>query len=514
MTLEQARHSVGSARVGERDKPISQYRIARRPIRDRRTMASTEVAFSQPTEQSRQPATVSAQLARFVEQLTLDEVPESVRGVARDHLLDGLGIALASSQMDFAESVHRAAVDFGTADQAHVIGFGTSMPAASAALVNGTLIHGLDFDDTHIEAIYHATAPALAAALAVGEAERRDGSEVLLAYVVGLEVGCRIAAAATGRFHDRGFHPTGIAGTFAAACVAAKLRRQSAAVLTNALGICASQAAGTLEIGKSWLKRLHPGWAAHSGIVASRLAGAGFQGPATVFEGPRGLYASHIDDPRASEGIYLETLGSAWLSADIAIKPYPCCHFNQSFIDAALAVVSEHGGVLHPDEVDRIVCPTSERIMSSVTEPVEKKVAPATIYDAQFSVQYAVAYALTRGRVDLATFYDDPLDSPDVLAMAAKVTCPPDAESDFPRHFPGEVIVYLHGDVVRRNRVRASRGTPDNPLSAAHVTAKFLSNASRVLPVENARALASTVGAIEGVSDIASLMAACVAARR
>lgn len=284
-----------------------------------------------------------------------------------------------------AESVHQAATELGQGDQSHVIGYSTALPAASAALVNGTLIHGLDFDDTHIEAIYHATAPALAAALAVGEAEHRDGGEMLLAYIIGLEIGCRIAAA--GRFHDRGFQPTGIAGTFAAACVAAKLRHQPAPVLAHALGICASQAAGTLELGQSWLKRLHPGWAAHSGIVASTLAGAGFQGPATIFEGPRGLYASHLGDVQASTGLKLDDLGTRWMSADIAIKPYPCCHFTHAFIDAALDIVAEHGGALRPDDVDRIVCPTSERVMVSVTEPAEKKIAPDTLYNAQFSVQ-------------------------------------------------------------------------------------------------------------------------------
>ncbi len=175
---------------------------------------------------NQQPSTLSlaGQLAAAVQALTLADVPAPVLAVAKAHLLDGLGLALASTGMDFGQAVHQAGTRLGSGDDSRVLGFGTPLPAASTALVDGTLIHGLDFDDTHIGAIYHATAPALAAALAVGEAEHADGATVLLAYVVGLEVGCRLAAAGAGRFHARGFHPTGIAGTFAAACVTAKIR--------------------------------------------------------------------------------------------------------------------------------------------------------------------------------------------------------------------------------------------------------------------------------------------------
>lgn len=458
------------------------------------------------------PGTVSEQLAQFVSTLTLSSVPDPVVTVARMHLLDGLGIGLASTGMDFAESVHRAATRLGHGDEARAMGYGTALPAASAALVNGTLIHGLDFDDTHVEAIYHATAPALATALAIGEAEHARGADLLIAYIVGLEVGCRISAAAQGRFHDRGFHPTGIAGTFAAACAAAKLRGHGPDTLVDALGICASQAAGTLELGQSWLKRLHPGWAAHSGISATTLAGAGFRGPTTTFDGPRGLYASHLGDAAASDGMRVGDLGTRWMCTDIAIKPYPCCHFTHAFIDAALQILTELGrGALDPDDVTSIVCPTSERVMPSVTEPADKKISPDTLYNAQFSVQYTVAYALVHGRVDLATFYDESLDHPAVLDMASKVSCPPDPDSDFPRHFPGEVIVHLAGGETLRRRVPASSGTVDNPLPSETISRKFRSNAERTVAATAASAVATMVDNIEELDDITALLDRCTA---
>jgi len=462
------------------------------------------------TDTTVRPTTLSAQFADFALGLTLDDVPASVVAGAKDHILDALGSALASSGMDFGQAIHLAGTRLGTGQDAHVLGFGTALPAASAALVNGTLIHGLDFDDTHIGAIYHATGPALAAALAVGEAEHADGATVLAAYLAGMEVGCRLAAAGAGRFHARGFHPTGIAGTFAAACVTARIRGLSGDTLTSALGLCGSQAAGILETRQSWLKRMHPGWAAHAGIVATTMAEAGFRGPATVLDGPRGIYASHLEFVPTAADLGLDDLGARWMTGETALKPYPCCHFTHAFADAAFAALDDlRRDRLTPSEVTQIICPTTPELMPAVTEPAHVKIAPATTYDALFSVQYVVANALVRRRVDLGIFYDRPLDDPDVLALAARVTCPPDTDSDYPQHFPGEVELHLTDGRVVRRRVPASHGTPDDPMSSDEVAAKFLSNAGRTIPVAQARRIVEVVDILQDLDDIGDLVDEC-----
>ena len=451
--------------------------------------------------------TMSERIAEFAHDLTLGDVPEPVRALARSHLLDGLGTALAATNLDFGRSIHDTAKQLGHGDESHVIGFGTAMPASSAALANGTLIHGLDFDDTHIGAIYHATAPSLAATLAVAEEQGTDGESALLAYILGLEIGCRVARVGAGRFHDRGFHPTGIAGAFAAAVVAGRLRRQSIGTIVNALGLCGSQGAGILEVRESWLKRFHPGWAAHAGLIASTAAGAGFLGPASVFEGPRGLFASHLGEaPEVSE-LGLDDLGSRWMTADIAVKPYPCCHMTHAFIDGARDILTElRTERLEPDAIDRIECPVAPRMMRSVTEPAEVKIAPQTLYQALFSVQYAVALTLVRGGVDLAAFYDEPLDNPSVLAVAEKVVCPPDTESDYPAHFTGDVTVHLRDGRSVHKRIPDSRGSSQWPMTRDEVTAKFESNARRALPAENVPSIVRTINGIESVADISMLL--------
>lgn len=454
---------------------------------------------------------LAAQLASKVTALRWDDVPEPVRAVAKLHILDALGLALAATGMDFGHAIHQAGQRLGNGEQAHALGFGTPLPAASAALVNGTLIHGLDFDDTHIGAIYHATAPALAAALAVGEEQHSDGRELLLAYIIGLEVGCRLAAAGAGQFHGRGFHPTGIAGAFAAVCTTAVLRGADPDILTSALGLCGSQAAGILELHGSWLKRMHPGWAAHTGIAATTMAEAGFRGPATVFEGPGGLYASHLGHTVTADDLGLHDLGSRWMSTDIALKPYPCCHFTHAFADAATGVLTELGrDRLRTEDVVRIECPTAPALMPLVAEPVDKKIAPTTIYDALFSIQYVVATVLSGRRVDLDTFYDQPLDAPDTLALAALTTCTPDPDTDFPTHFPGEVVVHLADGRTLRRRVAASLGTPENPLADAQAHAKFQANARRVTDTEHAHRIAELVDTLEDLPAITTLVDACV----
>ncbi len=451
--------------------------------------------------------TMSETLAEFAVKLAWDEVPPEVVGLGKLHFLDTLGIAIASSGMDFGRAVHDAAKGLGGGDESTALGFGTRLPATSAALVNGTLAHGLDFDDTHVEAIYHASAPAFAAALAAGEAAGSDGRAALLAYVIGLEIGCRLAGGGSGVFHDRGFHPTALCGTFAAAAIGARLMGDGTAPLVNALGLCGSQAAGILELRESWLKRLHPGWAAHAGLVAAALGRHGFRGPATVLEGPHGFYAAHLGSVPEGDRAPTVALGRRWEALGIALKPYPCCHFVHAFVDAALAL--SEAGDFRLEEIERIDCPLTERLIPLVAEPRERRIAPPTIYDALFSVPYAVALALVKRRVDLAAFYDERLDDPEVLGVARKVFCPPDPTSDYPRHFPGEVCIRLRGGGELRRREATSRGTPERRLGREAVEAKFLANAGRELGEAQARRVAAAVWELETLPGIGALVREC-----
>jgi 2-methylcitrate dehydratase PrpD len=443
-------------------------------------------------------------IATFALGLQLSDIPAAVRETAKEHFLDAFGTAIAASGFDFGRVTLEGVRGLGSADEATAIGSGVRLPAPSAALVNGVLAHGLDFDDTHITGVYHASAHALAASLAAGEAQGADGGEVLAAFIAAIEVGCRLSIPVAPELLRRSYHPTGVCGTFAAALAAGRLQGVDHGTLVNALGLCGSQASGILEVGTSWLKRLHPGWSAHSAVVAVALARAGFQGPPTVFEGPRGFYVTHTGSvPEQSPTM---ALGGHWETSAIALKPYPCCHLLHAFVDAAL----ELRGQFDPADIERIDCPLTADMHPSVARPREDCIRPANPYRALFSVAYVVALGLVRGRVDLAAFYDEPLDAPEVLSVAAKVWCTEDPLSDYPAHFPGEVVVHLKDGRVLRSRKCASLGTPDVPLAREAIIAKFMANATREIRKEAASEIVERVLALEGEASLAPILALTV----
>lgn len=450
--------------------------------------------------------TQSRLFARFALELQLDDVPAGVREFAKEHLLDALGIAIASTGFDFGAVTLDAVRELGEGAQATAVGTGTRLPATSAALLNGVLAHGLDFDDTHIAGIYHASAQALAVCFAAGEAHGATGAEVLTAFIAAIEIGSRMAVAAEGGLNGNGFHPTAVCGTFAALYAAGRIAKVSEDTLVHAAGIAGSMASGGLELGTSWLKRLHPGWSAHAALTALALARAGFTGPPTILEGERGFYANHMRRVPSDDKAPTLALGRHWEALGIALKPYPCCHFIHAFVDAALELRRQ----IDVSQITRIECLLTPFMHKMVAEPREECIRPSNPYRALFSVQYVTALALLRGRADLAAFHDEPLDAPDVLALAAKTFCLDDALSDYPAHFPGEVVVRLEDGRVLRSRKPASRGTREVPLPRAEVVAKFKANATRVIAPAQAEKLAGRILALEDEGSLRDIIGLAV----
>ncbi len=453
--------------------------------------------------------TLSEEMVSFVEMLDFDRIPNEVIEKAKLHFLDTLGICLASSEHEFGKVVLDMASGLGDGEESTVIGFGKKLPVSSTAIVNGTLAHGLDFDDTHIEAIVHASAPITATALSVGELEKINGKGFLTALVAGLEVVCRMGMVAQGGFHDKGFHPTAICGTFAASLTAGKIMGYTPQAMVSAFGLCGSMAAGLLQIRESWLKRLHPGWAAHAGIVASRLGHHGFIGPRDILEGDFGLYRSHLGEGSFDWDLLTGDLGKRWEMYNISIKPYPCCHFTHAFLDCAKYLKEKY--LISPGEIERVECKITDRLVAGVFEPLKEKRRPKLEYDAQFSVPYLVSAMLVKDRVDLNTIYREPYNDPEVLALADKVYWLPDPESDYPKHFPGEVSISLRDGRSFDRREVINRGGPGNPMKSEEIEGKFLSNASRLIGKKEAESIVRLVQRLEEVDDIGFLVEKCSA---
>jgi len=436
--------------------------------------------------------TAAQRLAEFTTTLTLDDIPADVAEHAKLHLLDTLGCGLAAHATGVAGEGRQAMAELGGGAQATGIGHQTRLPAPNAAFANAMLCHGLDFDDTHSDSVSHVSTVSCPAALAVGEAHGLAGSEVLAAIVGADEVITRIGAAASGLFHARGFHPTAICGIFGATCAAAWLTGSDARTAASALGIAGSMASGLfayLEDGTA-TKPIHPAWAAHGGILASRLAALGAEGPQSVIEGKFGLYHAFLGAEGGEIDIdsQLADLGSRWETPRIAYKPFPVCHFMHGSLGAATEALE--GRTFAPDEIADVVVTVPAAGVSLVLEPADQKKLPRSDYEGKFSLQYSVASLLVRGHVAVSDFTDDAITDPAVLAVAGKVTYETPEYPSYPQAFPGGVRVTLADGTTLDADFPYQKGGPENPMSAdetLYAVAAHLANLSRHLQRKSAR---------------------------
>jgi 2-methylcitrate dehydratase PrpD len=447
-------------------------------------------------------SSIARSIARFSIDTDFDAIPSEVIERAKLFLLDSVGIALASTTYDFAQIAESSARELaGGAGSSTVIGRSVGLPLRDALLLNGVLVHGLDFDDTHPEGVVHASASAVPTALAVGESLRSSGRDLLAAYVIGLEVTSRLGIAAQGGFHAVGFHPTGLLGAFGSAVIAAKLRGADVDATTAAQGVVGSFASGSLEFLESgaWTKRVHPGWAAVAGVTAESLARNGLLAPELVYEGRFGLYASHLVGRTVDVEAARRGLGSTWETLGVAVKPFPACHFTHAFADAALEL---HRAGLRPDDVESIRGLIGAGEIGTVCEPRANKLAPRSAYDAQFSLPYVVAASLVHGEFGLRQLEDDAITDPATLALAARVMHEADPDSAFPQAFSGELIVTRKDGTVVTHREQINRGAGDRPLSAGDIEAKYHANAILAVGEEQADAIRAAVAGLDALDDI------------
>jgi len=429
------------------------------------------------------PRTLSEELARFALGLTYEQIPAAVVVRAKHLILDSVGIALASTQYPFA-SVSFAAMKELSTGTSPVIGIGRKLALRDAVLMNGILVHGLDFDDTHSRGVIHGTASSFPCALALADRDEKDGKALLVAYVAAMETATRLGAVAKGGFHQVGFHPTGLIGAFGCTLAAARILGLDAEQATMAQGITLSMASGSLEFLEdgAWTKRMHPGWAGVVGITAATLAKHGFVGPRGAYDGRFGLYASHLGKyfDAADLGLATENLGRSWQIDEVAVKPIPACHFTHAAADAAAALRNDHG--LAAKDIRRVRVLVPQEVVKTVCEPAANKRNPANSYDAQFSIPYIVATGLTKGRFTLAELEDEALNDRTVLDLAARVDYEIDKASTFPRHYTGEVVVETADGRTLRKREGINRGCADRPLSNDEIVAKFFGNAECAVP--------------------------------
>lgn len=443
----------------------------------------------------------SQQVARTANDIMNQGLPEELRTDVRRRVLDLIGNSIAASRMAPALAIGTVIERWAGREESTALGLGL-FPSPSAALLNGTLAHSLDFDDTHLPSVLHPSSSVIPAALAAAERVGASGSAFLDAAATGIELVCRLGMAGYDRelgnsvFFDRGQHATAICGAVGAAVAVGMLLGQDAEQLTSTIGIAASMGSGILEANRTGgtVKRIHCGWAAHAGVSAAEMSSAGISGPPTALEGRFGFFQAFCGDHFHIEEV-TEGFGREWLLPDIFIKPYPCNHFTHAGIDAALRMKAAG---LDVSQIERLILEVPTPVLRTIAEPRQDKISPTSGYHAAFSGPYTVAAALLGGG-GLGVFHEDFTDAaardPERLALAARVECIASQECDdiFPYQFPAILTAELRDGTTVTERVLANRGGSLDPLSTHEVEAKFHFNTDPMIGVEAANTIAQCI---------------------
>ncbi|SRR5579883_1299936 len=415
---------------------------------------------------------VAEHLAQKICALDSSKLPRAVRDKCIALVIDVIGLAVTARNEDYVKSTLAACEDDGPCT---AIGHARTLSTAAAALVNGTAIHGEDFDDTFEGGPVHSGAVIVPAVLAACERHGLSGDAALLGIAVGVETMCRLSTVAPTLTHKAGFHPTAVFGAVGAAASVGAALKLNERQLVDALGTVGSLASGIIEYlaEGAWTKRLHAGWAAQSGIRAALLGRAGFLGPRTVFEGVHGLFHGFANTTKGDYDALVGDFGAHWLAETLAFKPYPCGTMTHPYIDCARRLAKR----VKAEDVVEMICDVGEGTVHRLWEPLAFKQRPANGYAGKFSTPYCVAAGFLRGNVGLSDFSDAAVRDPAVLAIASKVRYRIDPQNPYPKNFTGHIRATLRDGSVVEERQPHMRGGAQEPLTRTDIEQKFLLNA-------------------------------------
>ncbi|GAA4322449.1 MmgE/PrpD family protein [Pigmentiphaga soli] len=416
-------------------------------------------------------APLTAALGEYVAGLRYRDIPGDVLAIARQGIVDCVGVMLAGSIEPAVDAV-RQAFEADTGGGASSVCFGARRaPAHVAAWINGTAAHVLDYDDVALKGS-HPSAVLVPAILAEAEALGASGADVLRAYVAGFETWGELIARDAGNYQRKGWHPTGVFGAVGAAAACAALRGATPGQASRALGIAASHASGVMANLGFMAKPTHAGKAAACGLLAARFAACGVSAAPDAIEHPQGYL--HALSPQGEVDLRRPPAlpPARWRLREqgLAIKQYPVCYRAHRAIDAMLGLVREHG--IGAADVESVTVRFSQS--HSV---ILKNHRPLTAIDAKFSIEFALACALLRRRVGLRDLDDAFVASPDVqrLIPRVRIEIEPQEQAGTSGYAPYDLVrVQLAGGaILESEHVRHARGDPQAPLTPTQLWAKF-----------------------------------------
>jgi 2-methylcitrate dehydratase PrpD len=449
-----------------------------------------EFAMTDPKQTEKLTETLAFRAAK----LDYDELPETVREVARQCALDYLGVAVAGAGDPLVRIVLEEMAEAGGAEQASVVGHPSRLPALSAALVNGAAGHALDYDDVNIALPGHPSVAILPGLLALAEATESPGHEVLVAFVAGYETACRIGAALNPGHYDLGFHSTATLGSFGAAAACARLLGLDARTTAIALGIAGTQAAGLKSQFGTMCKPFHAGKAAQNGLLAARLAARGFSSRTDLIECVQGFGLTHGPD-FAPKAALAEPEGGFYVLANL-FKYHAACYFTHAPIECARGLRRDHA--LTPDKISGIRL----RIDAS-TDRVCNIAAPTDGLESKFSLRQTVAMALAGvDTASLDAFGESTARDPALVRLRERIAI------DFQHNWP-QTLAELEVELAdgRRVTARHDSGIPAADIAdqGRRLADKFDALTVPVLGPARTRELRAAIAGFDRLGDIGTL---------
>jgi len=455
-------------------------------------------------------------VAEFVTHTKYEDLPPELIELGKKSILDGFGLALAGSVSGMGPRVRQYIQSLGAnRGTASIIGTRVKCHPRFAALANGISIHADDYDDTQLavakDRIYglltHPTVPVLPPAFAVcetGEAGRRTGKDLMLAYHLGVEVECKIAEAIAPRHYDDGFHTTGTIGAFGSVAACAKLRGLDVQQTVYAIGIAATEGGGFRDNFGSMTKPFHAGRAAEAGTVAADLAALGWTAADDILEAPRGFFqaAGGGFDPQAIVG----KLGKPWtlMSPGVSIKPHPSGSLSHPAMGELQRLIRDHH--IKAADVDKVELGGNHAMTTSLLHH-----RPTTGLQGKFSMEFCLSILLVEGKAGLVEFQDAVVQRADVQDMIKRVSfyVDPEAERAGLDKMTSIVKIHLKDGMVIAGRADVAKGNPANPMSYDEVADKFRGCAEFAKwPKAKAEAVIAAVKVLETAPDVRALSAA------
>jgi 2-methylcitrate dehydratase PrpD len=439
---------------------------------------------------------VTQNLARFVVETKWEDIPERARHEAKRALLNFFAVAIAGCRTEPVELALRTLAEFSGGKQAAIVGRSERIDALGAAFLNAAGANVFDYCDTHLPTVVHPTAPLAPALLSLAELRRVTGPELLLAFVLGFEIECRVGGAVSPGHYPKGWHITSTCGVFGAAAGAAKLLGLNESQVVWSLGNASTQSAGLCECLGWPAKSVSVGNAARNGLFSALLAEKGFSGPAEPIAGAQGFLAAMGEPPNWAA--LTEGLGKSWEVNDNSLKPYPAGFVIHPLLDCALDWRRQH-----PDAVVERVAVRGNPLLLQRTDRPEV----ASGRESQVSLQHAVAAALVLGKAGLDQFTDACVDDPVVKEMRRKVEVASDPAIST---IAVEMDFWTKDGKKHSVSTQAARGSSANPLKDSEVEQKLLDEARSWRPAHDIKPLIDAVWALDKSGDVSNLAAMTV----